>query len=277
MRLLITGGHGYMGRNLARLFSQGGNINVSSPSKQQMDLLNPSQVKEIIDEVNPDAVIHAAIKGGTVDDVDSIQDIALNVRMFTNLMAFVPEETSVFVIGSGAEFDRSQDIDCAEETEIDSSYPIDPYGIAKNIIARQACHDYQNTHVIRLFGCFNYDEEPFRFIKSCILNIKEGKPIEIKQDRLMDFFFMDDVCEVIHSLIIRGGFPHVNLVYPEKYSLLNIASMIIKAAGHKTYPINIETPSMGRSYTGDWTKLDVMGIKLIGLEEGIVRTCKTLL
>jgi nucleoside-diphosphate-sugar epimerase len=230
-----------------------------------------------IEDVKPDFVIHAAIKGGTAVDKDGIQELADNVKMFDNLMACLSTDATVFVIGSGAEFDKSSDIDCACEIDLDNSYPTDPYGMAKNIISRKALHDYENTYVVRLFGCFSEDEEPYRFIKSCILSIKNNTPIIIHQDRQMDFFYMDDVCQDIHSLMIYGGVRHINLVYTEKYSLLNIAQMVIRAAGLKTYQIVIEKEGMGTSYTGDSLKLDSMGLKLVGLEEGIVRTVKALL
>lgn len=266
-----------MGRNLSRLFALDPNYQVFAPDKSAMDLLNPDQIKQALEWVEPDIIIHAAIIGGTVKDKDTLQDVPANVKMFDQLMAHVPERTRVFVIGSGADFDRSQDIDCACEEDLDNSYPTDPYGIAKNIITRKALHDYQNTYVVRLFGCFNHDEDPYRFIKSCIRSILEDKPILIHQDRLMDFFYMDDVYRVMNHLMVNGGLRHINLVYPDKYSLINIAEMVKQASGKKTHPIWLENLGMGKAYTGDWTKLHTMKLNLIGLEEGIVRTCKSLL
>lgn len=277
MRILITGGKGYIARNLARLFNKHGGFDVFSPSKDQLNLLYPHEITKIMEEINPNIIIHAAIKGGTVVDNDTLQDIIDNVAMYENLMTLVPEKSTVFILGSGAEFNRNDDIDCAEEEDVERSFPTDPYGIAKNIIVRRSLSEHQNTYVVRLFGCFNYDEESFRFIKRCILNIKNKIPIEIPQNKLMDFFYMDDVFTVINSLITSNSYRHINLVYQDKYSLLDISSMIFRAVECKNYPIHLGAPTMGPSYTGNGEKLASMNIKLIGLEEGIVRTCRKLL
>lgn len=282
----MTGGGGYMGRNLGRLFSQNPNYVVFSPDKYAMNLLNFEQTKQTIETIEPDIIIHAAIKGGTVLDNDTLKDTADNIKMYDNLAAVTPENTMLIIIGSGSEFDRNQDIDCADEEDVVKSYPIDPYGLAKNIITRKSLED-TNSSIFRLFGCFCYDEDDYRFIKRCILNIKENKPIVINQDKLMDFFYMDDVFTVMDffiqgEAIQYGLMPHLNLVYREKHSLLNIASMIIAAAGKKNYPIEIREMGMGKSYTGSGEKLHHIfnksqRTKLIGLEEGIVRTVKSLL
>jgi nucleoside-diphosphate-sugar epimerase len=281
--ILITGGEGYIARNLARLFRENTDHCVYNPPKKDLDLLNPNQIKTIIDLFGPDVIIHAAIKGGTIENVDTLQDTADNIAMYENLLSFAPEEVAIFNIGSGAEFDRKDDIDCALEDDLDKSYPIDPYGLAKNIIARKTLQDTHGS-IFRLFGCFNHDEEPFRFIKKSILNIKEGTPITIHQNRLMDFFYIDDVFTIINKHIPTDpyiGRYHLNLVYEDKYSLLDMAFMIIRATGEKDHMVIIEDEGMGKAYTGDGMKLKnslrLNDFKLIGLEEGIVRTCKKLL
>lgn len=281
--VLITGGNGFMGRNLANLFTDN-NYNVFSPSKDVLDLLKPIQVKSYIEHVEPDIIIHAAIKGGTVVDKDTLQDTADNIQMYENLLSFVPEYTPIIIIGSGAEYDRRQDIDCVKENEIEERFPIDPYGLSKNIIARKAYQD-TNSHIFRLFGCFNYDEEPFRFIKQCMINIKNETPIKIHQNRMMDFFYMDDVFTILDHYLINDineyGFKiHMNLVYEDKYSLIDIACMICNVAKTPNHPIIIENEGNGLSYTGDGSFLSTIckknNIKLIGLEEGIVETWKKL-
>lgn len=275
MKILITGGQGYIGRNLTRLFKDNTSTDVFSPTKSYLDVLDFDKVKSYITATSPDVIIHCAIRGGKSNQHDSVKDIADNIAMFDNIRRSTSNKTIVFILGSGAEFDRRFSIDCANEEDVNTKYPIDPYGLSKNIITRQAL-SYPNTYILRLFGCFNYDEEPFRFIKRSILNMINGASIEIRDNKYMDFFFMDDVYTVINSLIQHGGMSHINLTYPNKYSLLTIADMIVRISGRKTYPISVLS-SGGISYTGDYTKLKSMGLDLIGLEEGIRRTYKALI
>lgn len=282
-KLLITGGGGFMGRNLARLFSSNEEYDVFAPSRQELDLLNFDQLKKTIEPLEPDVIIHAAIKGGTVVDNDTLQTAADNITMYENLIASTPEHVPIYIIGSGAEYDRSKDIDCVTCSELNSRFPLDPYGLSKNIIARKTLDD-KNSFLFRLFGCFNYDEEPFRFIKKCILNIKENKPIEIIQDRMMDFFYMDDVYNILDYSISKYELKsHMNLVYNDKYSLLDIAYLLLAITKKKNHPIVIKEQGRGLSYTGDGFDLNTTinlingELKLIGLEEGIYQTCKKLL
>lgn len=282
-RILITGGSGYIGRNLHLLFKERGHL-LFSPSKSELNLLDIGQTKKFIEETNPDFVIHAAIKGGTVLDTDTYQDAEENIKMYDNLMACIRNESVVIIMSSGSEFDRSKNIYDVVEDDVVLERPADPYGLAKNAIVRKAIES-QQVAIYRLFGCFNHDEDDYRFIKRCILNIREGKPISINQNKLMDFFYIDDVCSVMDYLIQNGKgnrLPHMNLVYQDKYSLLDIANIIVDLAGEKNYPINVCNISLGNSYTGNGSRLNLLlnenpQIKLVGLEEGILRTIRKLL
>ena len=262
-----------MGRNLARLFSNNG-YNVVAPHKIEFNLLNEYSVRTTMERVKPDIVIHAAIIGGTILDTDTASDIVDNVEMYENIVKFTEREIPFFVIGSGAEFGKQRNIVRAKENDIYRSYPVDPYGIAKNIISRRVLDEHKGSYVVRLFGCFNEDAEDFRFVKKIMLDIQNNRPIVIDQNKMMDFFYMDDVFTVMDHLIKHGGHRNLNLVYRKKYSLVDIIHMIMEICDKHDHPLIIEDPSeIGRSYTGDDTRLSAMKLQLIGLKEGLKRTC----
>ena len=285
-RVLITGGQGYIARNLVPLFQNAG-YEVDAPSRTEMDLLNFKQTEEYLTKSKPDVIIHAAAKGGKRTGKDTWEGVFVpNMTMFENLYlcTIKPEldNVKVIVIGSGAEFDRRYPIhECFEETA-KYSWPVDPYGLSKNLITRRCHEDVNNIWVVRLFGCFNFDDDPARFIKNGILNLKRGLPVTIHQNKEMDYFYLDDVFIVMNYIINARSnriVPRdINLVYDKKVTLLDIASLIHKHVGRFNPVIKLNENGRGDPYTGDSSVLYELPVanKLIGLESGICRTVQKL-
>jgi nucleoside-diphosphate-sugar epimerase len=281
MKILLTGGHGYVARNLVPLFEMKG-YDVFSPSHKELDLLNRDILERYIRENQFDAVIHTATKGGRRTGKDKFEDVYVpNILMFENLAGcLLWNKTPLIVFGSGAEFNRRERIQEIYESNIHTYWPIDPYGLSKNVITRRSLYSFTNIWILRLFGCFNHDEDDNRFIKHSILNIKNGLPIEIHQNLKMDYFYLNDVFTVIDYILNDENIPkHINLVYKEKYDLMTIAKMIQKYCKSKNEFIKLIDMNEGKDYTGNGNILSKLPIyeKLIGLEEGIKRTCKKLL
>ena len=281
MKVLITGGQGYIARNLVPLFLNAG-YQVDAPSRMEMDLLNFERTEEYLTKSNPDVIIHAAVKGGDRDHKDTWEDVFVpNIKMFENLHIchMKLSNTKLIAIGSGAEFDRRYPIHGRFEESVEYCWPIDPYGLSKNIITRRCKEDFCSTWLVRLFGCFNFDEDPSRFIKNGILNLKRGLPVTVHQNREMDFFFLDDVFLVIDYIINAKRAPRdINLVYDKKVTLLDIASLIHKYVGRFNPIIQLNENGQCDPYTGASTVLYELPVaeKLIGLESGICRTVQKL-
>lgn len=280
MRILITGGNGYIARNLKPLFEQNG-YEVVAPPRTELDLLNFDYLSTFLKYEKFDAIIHTATKGGRRTKEDTFEEVYVpNVKMFENLCWSNRWEhpTPIITIGSGAEFDRRTHINSKREEAIFDKWPIDPYGLSKNIIARQSLSDFDNIWVLRLFGCFNWDDDPSRFIRAGIENIKRGIPIKVHCNRLMDYFFMDDVFMVMDYILKNGGPRNINLVYDEKVGLMHIAETICKHMNGESKMIEICNPRTDSPYTGCPEVLYGLPVaeQLHGLEDGIKRTIRKL-
>ena len=185
----------------------------------------------------------------------------------------------IITIGSGAEFDRRWPIQERFEHSVQFQWPIDPYGLSKNIITKRALADFDNVYVLRLFGCFNFDDDPARFIKNGILNLKRGLPVIVHQNKEMDYFYLDDIYTVMDYIIKNEtSLRNINLVYKDKVTLLDIASLIHKYVGRFNPVIKLNENGLGDPYTGSATALYTLPVadKLIGLESGICRTVQRL-
>lgn len=275
MNVLITGGKGFLARNLKPLFEKSDFYGeIYAPGREELDLTEPFNLADYLLDHKIDAVIHTAIRGGNRTDKDTHEDFVDNVTMFENLVQHIDPKVPIITFGSGAEFDRRRSIKGARENDVFKSWPVDFYGLAKNLITRRGLIEHSNCSVLRLFGCFHPDEEKTRFITSCVDRLKRGLLPHIDIDRAMDFFYLDDVFTVIDYILKRWEYRphpfHLNLVYEQKYSLLQIAMLISKEMGKpSSVLLGAYSNVPATEYTGDGWTLHDLNLDLIGLEGGI--------
>jgi len=276
MNVLITGGAGFIGRNLARLLPKYGH-DVYAPSHRYLDLTVFGQLYRAVEEHYTEVIIHTAVAGGTRNvNYEAFKE---NMEMFENILNLESRRPSLQIIniGSGAEFDVRKPIQNIDEMEFLKRWPVDFYGLAKNLIARRL-HAESNGINLRLFGCFGEDEPDDRFIKRSINRLKKGLPIELFCNKHMDFFYINDVATAVDYYIRNPLKGVINLVYPEMETLESI-SYIIQEEMEVISDIlwNFEGGVHPPSYTGNRTLLNETGIQFLGLREGIKRTVQALI
>lgn len=148
--------------------------------------------------------------------------------------------------------------------------PTDPYGLSKNVISK-IINIEPNFYNIRIFGVFDENELDTRFIKNSIKRYINKQSIEIHQNKLMDFFYMKDLVELIKYYIYESNHvlpKNIDCTYSKPTSLLNIANIINNLSDYKV-KINIGKDK-APNYTGE--PFIYNRIKLIGLKNGIKET-----
>jgi UDP-glucose 4-epimerase len=275
MNILITGGGGFIGRNLKRLLSAPG-YDIFAPSHQELDVLNSGNLYASVIGNKIDIIIHTATAGGTFEI--SYDNFKENLAIFDSIVAVANKKNiPVIIIGSGAEFDRRYNVENATENLVFERWPVDLYGLSKNIIARRAHVELKQKCILRLFGCFGEDEKEHRFIKRSIQRLKNGMPIQLENNRLMDFFYIDDVVQVVQSYLRGEKIQDINLVYQQKMDIFTIAKIIEKEMGiSMPFKWASQWTSYTTNYTGNGNQLNSLKLPLIGLEEGIKRMVKAL-
>ena len=264
MKVLITGGNGNIAKIIAKNLSS--EYDITSITRNNFDLLDELSVSNYLMNKEFDVLIHTAIKGGRRTKEETGQVVYENLIMFENLMKFNHKFKLIINFDSGAIYDRSTDIYCREEEEL-KTIPTDYYGFSKYIIYKR-CLQYKNVFNFRIFNIFHVNEEPDRFIKSCYLAKKNGTNVKIFQDKYFDFMYEDDFIEIIKFYINNYSInlpKTLNLSYKKKYTLLEIAKMIL--GDNKL--LKIENTSKTNNYCGDGTMLDDMNIGLDGLEQSL--------
>jgi nucleoside-diphosphate-sugar epimerase len=264
-KILITGSNGYIARNIAKYLC---NYDLTFTNRSNLNLLDPKVVKNFFKYNYFDVIIHTATSGGSRLKKDNQDVFFENCTMHQNILDNASSFDKYISFGSGAELDRRYDID--PSVDIKSSFPIDPYGMSKNFIVKSGLL-YPNFHNIRIFNVFNEDELSTRMIKANIINYINKKPIVIHQDKWMDFFYMNDLCEVLKFVIDSNSAQKIiNCSYQEKYKLSTIAEIINQLSSYKV-DILIESNSFGLNYYGDYN-LHLFDMDLSGLHLGITNT-----
>jgi hypothetical protein len=114
---------------------------------------------------------------------------------------------------------------------------------------------------------FDENELNTRFIKANIKKYINKEPIQIHQDRVMDFFYMQDLISVVKYYIGEKEPPkEFDCVYKEKsYTLRGIATLINALSDYEV-EVLVESEA-GDDYTSKYRSQLPYGF--IGLEEGI--------
>jgi dTDP-4-dehydrorhamnose reductase len=245
MKILITGGNGYIAKSLSKGLNE---HEITLITRQDFDLTDSKSTNDWFKGKFFDVVIHTAIKGGSRLKQDEGGDFYQNLQMFYNLYYNQHCFGKLISFGSGAELGQ----------------PTDPYGLSKKII-NEFLKPEVNFYNIRIFAVFDENELDTRFIKGNIKRYINKEEIIIHQDKLMDFFYMPDLVTLVNYYIKENHLPKVTeCSYDKKYSLLDIANLINNLSEYKV-PIKQLDFTEGNPYIGKTS----LQLNYVGLEKGI--------
>jgi len=277
MRILITGCNGFIGRNLVKYFD--GHHLVDFISRKDLNLLDTDAVKKFFEGKKYHLVIHTAVEGGRRMIVDSSNIVYQNILMVYNLLDNQEHFERMITFGSGAELDRRFDIN--KETDESKRYPIDFYGISKSIIHKLSLVE-PKLYNFRIFNCFGADENKDRMIRGNIERYIRKEPMTLFSNRLMDFFYIEDLGLMVEYFLKNPFFPHkvVNCTYDKHVRLKDVMDIINTLNNYEVEIIEKYDDSKNKinvtstDYVGMQTNLP---INFIGLEAGIQKVYTELL
>ena len=246
MNILITGKNGYIAKSLVNKLNE--KYSVVGIGKDNFDLTDRESTNEWFKDKHFDVVIHTAVVGGSRLKQDDEKVFFQNLSMFYNLLSNQDKFNQLISFGSGAEL----------------GYPVDPYGLSKNII-NKIIQNEPKFNNIRIFAVFDENELDTRFIKSNIKRYINKQPLNIHQDKYMDFFYMDDLVSTVEYIIFNPQIKEINCSYSQSYSLHDIASLINQLSDYEC-EIKIEQKGLAKDYIGQYQNLN---IPFIGLEKAI--------
>lgn len=248
-RLFISGGSGFIGRNLTEYFSP--RAKVFAPSRGALDLLDEDAVRGYLSLKRIQVVLHAAGVGGRRDTAGmrGVQD--QNVRMFLNLARNLPGGARMIQFGSGAEYDIRFYAPKMDEDYFGVHVPEDEYGRSKYECSKIILARSFPVLGMRLFGVFGkYEPYHLRFISNAILKNILELPITIRQNTVYDYVYIADLMRIIEHFAFHGIPGTIyNVSSGDPIDLLSIARSINKIGGHEC-EIRVLHDGMGKEYSG---------------------------
>ncbi|HEY6301838.1 MAG TPA: NAD(P)-dependent oxidoreductase [Terriglobales bacterium] len=253
MRILITGGSGFIGRNLAEQLV--GTYEVLAPSSAELDLLKEQAVREYLSAHSCDVIVHAATTrsnrglGAPPDLLDR------NCRMFLNLVRSDGLFGKMIHFGSGAEYDKTGLPARVKEEYFDTHVPTDPYGFSKYICAKYTERSERLVE-LRLFAVFGqYEDYTVRFISNACCRALKGLPIVLRQDIVFDYLYIKDLVKLT-MWFIENNARHkaYNVCTGRPVALTELARIVAQVSGRNPN-VSVMAEGIGPEYSADNSRM----------------------
>jgi UDP-glucose 4-epimerase len=251
--VLITGGSGFIGKNLVE--SLKGKYEILSPSRQDLDLLDDRAIRRYFIDHHIDVVVHSATTPGH-RNAKPVADLALrNQKMFFGLARNRDRYGKLIFLSSGAVYDMRHYLPNMKEEYFDTHVPVDEHGFSKYVCAKYI-EEADKIVELRLFGVFGkYEDYEIRFISNAICKAIMGLPITIKQNRTFDYLYVEDLAMVVdHFIMHEAQYKTYNVTSGETMDLRSLAEIVSQTSGEKT-EILIKEEGWGIEYSGDNSRL----------------------
>jgi nucleoside-diphosphate-sugar epimerase len=263
MKIAILGARGFVGSSLSSYFTK--DHIVCPITRDTLDLLDPIKVRQFLENQKFDVVINAA---AVMTDSLALHDTRNNLGIYMNFFNNSSLFGKFINLASGAEYDRSTDINSVTEDFIFRRLPQDSYGFGQNIKSRLS-FSKEHFYNLRIFNCFGKEESSSRIFQKFI-KAQINPRFEIQNDRYFDYFSIQDLCKVVDSFINNNySIKDINCVYLDKYK---ISEVLEKFCLIKELKSNyVVTSTSENNYCGSGAALHSLGIDLEGLEKGFER------
>lgn len=228
--ILITGGSGFIGRNLIEGLSQ--SYNVFSPRHEDLELLDYDALLSYITANRIDVIIHAAIHVPQFHGAE--KELFNDMQMFLNLEKVSVLVEKVIYFGSGAEYDKRLDIIDVKEEDFGKSIPNSDYGIGKYIMTKLA-RNSSNIYNLRLFGVFGkYELWQVKYLSNICCKAVFDLPLTIRKNCRFNFLWIDDLIWIVDWFLNNNPIYHdYNVCHDKNYLLSELAEMVTQISGKK--------------------------------------------
>lgn len=268
-RVLLTGGSGFIGRNIKTYLETV--CELYAPVRQELNLLDEYAVRNYLIKHKIDIVIHAANPNPVKNQLDKTENMFEDsIRVFTNLYHAEDCYERMYTLGSGAEYDKSQDIVLIKEEEEGRSIPKDSYGLAKYTI-NQLIEQSNKQCNLRVFACYGPTDHESKFITHAIRCCKYNEDITIRQNCYFDYMQVSDLAKILKYFIYNVPKYHAyNVCSGTRHTLKEIAS-IVRTQMKTKNDIILLNSGLNKEYTGNNDRLlnELGGFQFMNLEDGI--------
>lgn len=256
MKVLITGGNGFVARNIRDQLGE--KYEITAVGRAELDLMEAGKVRDFLKKGKFEVVIHTAtydaVAVGSTKDPNKV--LENNLRMFFNVARNSGEFGRMIYFGSGAEFGRENWKPKMDEDYFDFRVPTDQYGYSKYLMTKYAERS-ENIYCLRLFGNFGrYDDWKTRLIPNVCYRVIKNIPVEINQNKFYDFLYINDLVMMVEWLMMAKRPKHhvYNACSGETRDFEAVAKMIV-GFSERDEGVKVVKEGLGTEYSGDNSRL----------------------
>jgi len=287
MRVLITGGAGFIGSNLIEWWRR----RFPADELVNLDLLTYAGANTAISHEEPAGcqfirgdVCDAAVVRRVMDGCDTVIHCAAEThvdRSITNARSFIRSnvEGTQVVLEVARELRVSKLVYVSTdevygpvlEGVVDETArlsPRSPYAASKaaaDLLVQAHVHTYGLPAVIvRPTNTFGMRQFPEKFIPLCVTNVLEGRRIPIYGDGLQrrNWLFVEDLCEALACVVRQGALQTIYNI-PSRWELANleVAKTMLRLleAPESLIEFVADRPAHDRRYAMDGARMSALG------------------
>ena len=226
MRLLITGGLGLLGREIARVFD--GSAGIRTTDREEWDVTDPAACRREVDGFRPDVVVHCAA-WTAVDRAESEQEMAriLNVEGTRNVARACRERGALMVtFGTDYIFDGASSRPYREE---DPANPLSVYGKTK-WAAEQALREEGGDHLL-VRTQWMFGPAGRNFIRTILEKARRGETLRVASDQVGCPTFSRDLAVAVRTLLGARARGTVHFSSEGETSWFGLARYVLERSG----------------------------------------------
>ncbi|MBN1550750.1 SDR family oxidoreductase [bacterium] len=300
MRVLVTGGAGFLGSHLCDRLLKEGHTVIAMDNLITGDIANIAHIRnekflfikhDVTDYIYVDgaldAILHFASPASPVDYLElPIQTLKVGSLGTHKALGLAKSKNARFLLASTSEVYGDPLIHPQKEDYWGNVNPVGPRGVydeAKRFAEAltMAYHRYHgvDTRIVRIFNTYGprMRINDGRVVPTFIAQALENEPLTVFGDgsQTRSFCYVDDLIEGIYRLLMSDHHDPVNIGNPKEMTILDFARIISRLIGKpeniKFKPLPVDDPKVRQP---DITKAKkLLGWEPnVGLEEGLKKT-----